>query len=141
MNTKLIGIVGVVVVLVIAAVVVFNTKSANQNNTSGGNPSPTVFATPTGNIQSQTTNVQVSASGFEPQEIKIKKGARVVWTNTSGAKATVSSDVHPTHLLFPFLNLGAFEDKQSVSVIFEKPGTYTYHNHFKPSQTGTVVVE
>ncbi len=141
MNTKLIGIVGVVVVLVIAVVVVFNTKSANQNNTFGNTPSPTTFATPTGNIQSQTTNVQVSASGFEPQEIKIKKGARVVWTNASGKKVTVNSGVHPTHLLWPFLNLGAFEDKQSVSVIFEKPGTYTYHNHFNPSQKGTVVVE
>ncbi len=140
MNSRIIGVVGVIVILIIATVVVLSPKSTNQNNNTAGSPSPTK-ALPTPNPQMETTNVTVTQDGFEPKEIKIKKGSRVVWTNASGAKVTVNSDVHPTHLLWPFLNLGAFEDKQSVSVIFEKEGTYTYHNHFKPSQTGTVIVE
>lgn len=65
----------------------------------------------------------------------------MVWTNKSGATATVNSDAHPTHLLWPFLNLGSFDDGKSLSVVFDKAGTYTYHNHFSPSQKGTVIVE
>lgn len=140
MNTKLIGIVGVVVVLVVAAVVVLNTKNTAQNNTPAAtNPSPTVAQAT--EVKSSSTDVKVTANGFEPKDITIKAGDKVVWTNESGTKVTVNSAVHPTHLLWPFLNLGSFDDGQNVSVVFEKAGKYTYHNHFNSSQVGSVTVE
>lgn len=89
----------------------------------------------------QQVTVALSASGFAPQTIKIKSGTKVVWVNKSGAIATVDSAVHPTHLVYPPLNLNSFEDGQSLSLVFDKPGTYQYHDHLNPSQTGTVVVE
>lgn len=140
MNTKLIGIVGVVVVLVVAVVIVVSTKSSAPANTPAvANPSPTV--TQATEEKSSSTDVTVTANGFEAKDITIKAGDKVTWTNESGTKVTVNSAVHPTHLLWPFLNLGSFEDGQSVSVVFEKAGEYKYHNHFNSSQVGSVTVE
>lgn len=89
----------------------------------------------------QQVTVALSASGFAPQTIKIKFGTKVVWVNKSGATATVNSALHPTHLVYPPLNLNSFEDGQSLSLVFDKSGTYKYHDHLNPSRTGTVVVE
>lgn len=85
--------------------------------------------------------VTVTKNGFEPKELMVKTGTRVVWINKSDGPVTVNSNNHPSHLLFPFLNLGEFGNGSSVQVIFDKPGIYPYHNHLDSSQTGTVTVE
>lgn len=89
----------------------------------------------------QQVSVALSSSGFAPQVIKIKPGTKVVWVNKSGATATVNSALHPTHLVYPPLNLNSFEDGQSLNLVFDKSGTYKYHDNLNPSRTGTVVVE
>ena len=71
----------------------------------------------------------------------VTAGTKVTWTNSSGSIANVSSDPHPIHTNYPPLNLGKFDDGGSVSLVFDKPGTYGYHNHLIPSQTGKVIVE
>lgn len=97
---------------------------------------------------SESDSIQVSQAavillktGFEPENVKIKSGTKIVWTNKSGDKATVSSDDHPTHLLYPELNLGQFADGTTLQLTFTKSGTYTYHDHFNPTRRGTIVVE
>lgn len=85
--------------------------------------------------------VTLDQSGFSPKEVKIKVGTKVVWMNQSGAMAAVNSALHPTHLLYPPLNLGQFEDGASLELVFDQPGTYRYHNHLTPTQFGRVVVE
>ena len=85
--------------------------------------------------------VTLSADGFSPATIIVKKGDKVVWLNKSGDTATVDSDNHPTHLLYPPLNQGAFQDGEKHELVFDKAGKYTYHEHFHPSRRGTVVVE
>ncbi len=128
---------GVAVLIVIAGWVFLGNKaSTNKTKTS---PAPTISASPT--ASSLQTMVNLTKTGFDPITLKVKVGNKVTWTNKSGAMATVNSDAHPTHTLWPFLNLGNFDDGMSVSVTFDKTGTYTYHNHLNPSQTGTVVVE
>ncbi len=114
-----------------AAVNVASTPVATSQETATASPSAKV----------EEASVTVTANGFAPQTLKIKTGTKVTWTNKSGATANVSSDNHPTHLLYPFLNLGSFDDGSSVNVTFDKAGTFTYHNHLNPSQKGTVVVE
>ncbi len=89
---------------------------------------------------SQTNSVTLTASGFTPQSITVKAGTTVIWTNNSGATATVSSDNHPTHLVYPPLNLGSFGNSETLLLVFDQPGTYKYHNHLNASQTGVVVV-
>lgn len=85
--------------------------------------------------------VTLTKDGFDPAEITIKKGTLIQWLNKSGAEASVNSQNHPTHQLYPSLNLGRFPDGSSVSLIFDKAGTYKYHDHLHPDKTGTVIVE
>lgn len=140
MNNKiLIGIIAILVV--IGAAIVMTTKT----NTTATPPGNTQIQTPT---QSQTipptvtrSDITLTKDGFSPQTLTIKVGTVVTWINASGAKASVNSAQHPTHQVYPSLNLGEFGDGSSVQLIFDKAGSYKYHDHFHPERTGTVIVE
>src|SRR3989344_2969073 len=47
------------------------------------------------------TKVTYNSQGFSPKTITIKKGETVVFENKTGKPASVASDAHPTHLLYP----------------------------------------
>jgi len=128
MNTK--TILGMVTVLVVVGMgIVFLGKSGKSS-------------IPAKSITSQVTaSVVLATSGFVPQNLTVKVGTTVTWTNNSGATATVDSASHPTHLVYPSLNLGSFGNGETLSLVFDRPGTYKYHNHLDASQNGTVVVE
>jgi len=86
-------------------------------------------------------SVILTKNGFSPNTINIDVNTAVRWINNSGEDASVNSDDYPTNRLYPELNLGRFKDGQTMVHIFTKPGTYTYHNHLKPEQTGKVIVK
>ncbi len=87
------------------------------------------------------SEIIVDKDGFSPQTLTVKKGDTVVWINQSGGAVTVNSDPHPTHNKNRFLNRGEFASGSSVQVTFVAAGTYGYHNHFNPSQKGTIIVQ
>lgn len=122
-----IGLIIAIIVIALIGIFVFGGKK-DTNKT-------------TGNGGAGETTVAVTSSGFVPQAITIKAGTKVTWTNQAGAVATVDSAQHPTHLVYPPLNLGQFPDGSSVSLVFDKPGIYKYHNHLSPTQFGSVTVE
>ncbi|MBI2310097.1 cupredoxin domain-containing protein [Candidatus Collierbacteria bacterium] len=137
MNTK--TILGIVAVLAVVAVVVFVGKSGKNLYQS---PTQPKSSTPAGSTTVQTTeSVTLTSSGFEPQSLTVKVGTKMVWTNQSGTVAAVNSASHPTHLVYPLLNLGNFGNGETLALVFDQPGTYKYHNHLNASQTGVVVVE
>ncbi len=85
--------------------------------------------------------VTITADGFSPRVMTIKKGETVTWTNKDSNPHTVNSDPHPTHELYPILNtVGLIDAGQSKSLTFADPGTYTYHDHLEASLTGEVIV-
>jgi|SRR3989344_2010652 len=89
----------------------------------------------------EEVSVFLTPSGFVPADLTIKAGTRVIWANQSGVTGNVSSAPHPVHTDFPLLNLGDFSSSGSVSLTFTTPGTYKYHNHLIPSQTGAITVQ
>lgn len=105
----------------------------SQNRNAKTNVSPTAKVV--------VHNITLSKNGFEPKSITIKTGEVIIWTNKSGRQASVNSADHPTHKLFPVLNLGTFGDKESVQARIYRPGELKYHNHFDPTQTGTITVK
>lgn len=139
MNKLLIGGMAIVVLLVAGFFLFTNQTKKETITPSVTKESPTPTSSPSAQLEER--KVDVTKTGFEPEELRIKKGTKAVWENKSGGVANVSSTPHPIHSDFPFLNLGNFEDGSSVEVVFEKAGTYTYHNHLNSSQTGTVIVE
>lgn len=85
--------------------------------------------------------VTLTTSGYSPASLTVKAGTTVTFMNKSGSKATVSSDPHPVHTAYPPLNLGSFADGGTLTLTFDKPGTYGYHNHLNPTQTGKIIVQ
>ena len=105
--------------------------SQNSQTTQQGTPQTT---------QEEST-ITYGTNGFSPATLTIKAGTKVTWTNKSGKTFDVESDPHQIHTSYPPMNFGAFSDGSSVSLVFDKTGTYRYHNHLNPSQTGTVIVQ
>lgn len=138
MNNKLlIGIVALIVVF--GAFIFLGNKNTNTPSSTGTSE---VTIAPTAVKESgQITNVILGDSDFVPKDITVKTGTTVVWINKSGKSATVNSYDHPTHKLYPFLNLGEFASGSSVQIVVEKAGKYSYHNHLNPSETGTITAE
>lgn len=139
MNKVLIGVV-ILVIIAAGAFALLNKGDSNQQQSQDVNPTTTQQTSPVEEKKSETT-ITLTSSGFEPKTLTIKAGTKVVWTNKSGGTATVNSAPHPQHTDFPPLNLGEFGDGQSLELVFEKPGTYKYHNHLNASQFGQVIVE
>lgn len=136
-NIKGIIVAGILILLVIAGGVFLYSKSAKKDG-STNQPTPTE--------QTQTTSegaqiITLTPDGFSPSTLTIKAGTLVRWVNKSGQLGDVDSDPHPTHTSYPPMNFGTFSDGSSVELVFDKPGTYHYHNHLNPSQHGTVVVQ
>lgn len=137
-NKNAYRIAGIVVLLLIVfgSILFFLTNQKRQLQTQ--QPTQQTGVTPL----PKEVSVELTDDGFTPEEVTIEAGSAVRWTNTSSAnRATVNSDDHPTHKKFPELNLGEFQKGSTLVHIFTNAGTYTYHNHFNPKQTGTVIVQ
>lgn len=86
--------------------------------------------------------VNYTSGGFAPKSVTIKKGDTVVFENKTGKPASVASNEHPTHLLYPEFDQYKTDQrgKTEFRFTFEKAGTWNYHDHLNASMGGTVVV-
>ncbi|MEK7087722.1 MAG: hypothetical protein AAB891_00345 [Patescibacteria group bacterium] len=93
-------------------------------------------------IVSKEVRVIYNTQGFSPKTITIKKGDIVVFENKTGKSASVASDEHPTHLLYPEFDQYKSDQrgKAEFRFMFEKTGTWKYHDHLNATMTGTVIV-
>ncbi len=137
------GIVGIVIIILVAFAVAFagysylNNSNPLQllNNLLGGfTPSTPSTA---------GAQVTITDKGFEPATIQIEKGQQVSWVNQDQNLHRVASDPHPTHEgLVGFDSGEPLANGDSFSFTFENSGTYTYHDHRKPLDIkGTVIVK
>jgi len=86
--------------------------------------------------------IMVTIHGFVPEALRIKKSTSINFANFSDTAIDIESADHPTHKLYPQLNIGTIEANDTTNpVLYDKSGTYKYHNHLKPEQTGTIIVE
>ncbi len=86
--------------------------------------------------------VKYTESGFAPNPLAIKVGTTVTFINEAGSAMWVASAVHPTHQLLPgFDQLKSVGKGGTYDYTFVKVGTWKYHNHTSPGDTGTVVVQ
>lgn len=85
--------------------------------------------------------VSYTDTGFAPNTLTVKKGTNVTFTNQSSKGMWVASALHPTHQLLPgFDQLKSVARGGTYEYTFDKVGTWKYHNHVNPADTGTVVV-
>ena len=79
------------------------------------------------------TAVKIGNFTFGPQELRVKAGTTVTWTNEDDIPHTV---VSPNNF-----RSKALDTEGSYSFTFTTPGTYKYFCSLHPHMTGTVVVE
>ena len=157
-NWNQVGAGAILVVFIFAVYYLAKISLGSNGQTSAASPLPTPvlsqetsFMTPQINT-SMTPETQPSLGiiqntimltqdGFSPSTITIQKGDSISWVNKSGKDATVNSDPHPTHTLYPPLNVGRFANGETLTLTFDATGTYGYHNHLDASQKGTILVE
>ncbi|OGG03912.1 hypothetical protein A2W14_05585 [Candidatus Gottesmanbacteria bacterium RBG_16_37_8] len=149
MNKKFLIIILLITVIIMAGVSFFKSKSQkpiskisplNINNSSKL-PPEVESAIQSEGIYQETFNVNYSDKGFTPQEVTIKLGSAVTWTNNSKKSMYVASNDHPSHDLYPqFDQLSAVGNSGQYSFVFDKVGSWGYHNHASPSDTARVIV-
>jgi len=94
--------------------------------------------------------VTYTNSGYSPSVLTIKKGEMVIFKNQSSQSMWTASAVHPTHRVYPttggclgstFDTCTGIQSGGSWSFKFDISGTWKYHNHLNPGDTGTIDVQ
>ncbi len=89
-------------------------------------------------------------TGYSPKTVTVKSGETIVFKNQSSRSMWTASDGHPAHRGYPTTGgcLGSTFDtcrgvrpSDSWSFVFDIVGTWEYHNHLRPNDTGIVIVE
>lgn len=122
-----------ILVLIILSVIVFLRGKEEVTKEVSQNAVPSVTPTPP-----QGDTITVSAHGYVPEYLKIKRGMYINFGNFSETVINITSK----DSAFPPLNIGNVQNNDVTELIrFDKPGTYEYYNSLKPDQKGTIVVE
>jgi plastocyanin len=78
--------------------------------------------------------VTITSAGYQPNNLPVKVGAAVTWTNTDAAAHTVTSDTAGV------FDSGPIAANAKFTFTFSQAGTFTYHSTGDASITGTIVV-
>ena len=86
--------------------------------------------------------VRMTKNGFEPEEIKIKKGQTIIWVNEDADFHWPASNLHPTHEIYT-----EFDSRKPLApgkrwvFTFDKAGEWRCHDHLNPRLRCIVRVE
>ncbi|MBI5786935.1 MAG: hypothetical protein HY446_00050, partial [Candidatus Niyogibacteria bacterium] len=87
--------------------------------------------------QPQVRQVKITAEGFLPRELEVKKGDTVVWTNATAKPSWPASAMLPTHDVYPekggciasaFDACKGLAEGESFKVQFNPIGAWKYHD-------------
>jgi plastocyanin len=105
-------------------------------------PNPTPTAPPaTPPAASSNATINMTASGFSPATLTVKKGTTVTFVNDDSKPRQPASAPHPSHTDYP-----GFDPKQGIApsdswdFTFDRVGTWRYHDHLNPTQFGSITV-
>lgn len=120
-------------------------------------PTPVVEATPSESPTPEpigSTLITFTNSGYEPTYIEVEAGTVVTFENDSTSSMWTASNNHPTHTLYPgsgislcdtesdkiFDACGPVQPGESWSFQFDEIGTWRYHDHLSPGESGIILV-
>jgi plastocyanin len=135
MSKKIVWIIVAVIVIIggvigVYAVMQKNAEAPSNPTTSTSDSSKKAAAT-----------ITYSDSGFSPSKTTVKSGDTVAIKNTSSSDMQFDSDPHPVHTDDEELNAGTVAPGQTVTFTVTTKGTFGFHNHLNPSDTGSITVE
>lgn len=148
MNAKFIGFFLIGLVLVSGCSNQAQTPAPAVTNNGGGDNGGSELTV--GNF-----TVEITANGYEPRELTIKKGSRVTWVNKTSTPNWPASAMHPTHEKYPGSSItkcgtaeqgGIFDacknlsQGESWSFTFNELGAWAYHDHVEAKKFGKITV-
>ena len=89
----------------------------------------------------RTALVRITKTGFEPATISVKKGTKVIWTNTDSGLHQVASNPYPKDTDLPGLKSEILNNTQAYEYTANTTGTFSYHDQLNPTINGTLVVQ
>jgi plastocyanin len=129
-----------VVWITVAVIIVIGGAIGGYALTQRDAGAPSKTTTPDSNKAAAAT-ITYSDSGFSPSKTTVKSGDTVAIKNTSSSDMQFDSDPHPVHTDDEELNAGAVAPGQTVTFTVTTKGTFGFHNHLNPGDTGTIVVQ
>ena len=132
--SKKLTAVAIVVLLLIIGIGAFTLSSNKKNPSANGSASIGAPA---------AAQVDITSAGFTPGTVSVQVGQAVTWTNNDSSTHSVASDPYPTdNTLVNFNSKQDLNKNDHFSFVFNKAGTYTYHDDLNPySLEGTVIVK
>lgn len=130
-------LIAIAIVVLVGLFFLFKPKAQNTT-TSNTQPVTEVEQTDTADVNDFTNqkevNLEIVNFAFTPPTIRIKTGTKVTWTNRDTVKHNAIADD------------GSFKTElvgkdESISLTFDKAGTFPYYCGPHPSMRGTVIVE
>jgi plastocyanin len=85
-------------------------------------------------VHAEEIHVAIDNFTFKPQQVTVKAGDTVVWTNGDDIPHTATSTTRA-------FNSKALDTNESFSFTFTTPGSFSYFCALHPHMTGSVVVE
>lgn len=85
--------------------------------------------------------ITYDGSAFTLSRSEVSAGSNVKITNDSSRALDFGSDPHPTHTDNPELNAGDIPPHESKTITLEAKGEWGFHNHYNPSQRGSITVK
>jgi plastocyanin len=82
-----------------------------------------------------STAVSIDNFTFSPQQLTVKAGTTVTWTNKDDIPHGIAATGNT------FKRSAAMDTDDNYSFTFTTPGTYRYFCYIHPHMTGTIVVE
>lgn len=103
-----------------------------------------VFKVTSSHISNKTTPVAVvhiTRTGFQPATLYVKRGTRVIWTNSDSSLHQVASNPYPKDTGLPGLKSEILNNAQAYTYVANTAGSFGYHDQINPTVNGTLVVK
>jgi plastocyanin len=97
-------------------------------------PAPAAPAAATPAPSGGANAVTIASFAFSPNELTVKTGSTVTWTNNDPASHTIVADTGA-------FSSDPFGKGDTYQFTFNQPGTYPYHCSLHPSMKGTILVQ
>ncbi|MHB0977843.1 MAG: cupredoxin domain-containing protein [Minisyncoccota bacterium] len=137
----------IIIILVIAIVAFFVWKFIPRSETAIYSPNIITETTQTPEASDQATpavtnTVTYDGTTFTPSTLTIKQGDSITFINNSTGGMSVASDPHPSHSIYPEFDQYKTSSKgqKTFTFVFDKVGTWGFHNHLNSSAVGSVTV-
>lgn len=124
---KIWAIVIILVVLAVIGLVFYETRDIETSPESKNSIDDTVKT-------EKQLNIEIKSFAFSPNELTIRSGEKIVWTNQDSAPHTITSDLG-NELTSKRLNKG-----ESFSYTFNNAGIYEYHCELHKTMKAKVIV-